>query len=199
MKFGVVLLFVFVLSSCAVITQTVPTEEVNQTWQARTTYLNENKAWTVHMSLSGKTSQKKFSVRLVWGQQADHYQIKLRDFIGRTVAVIDGWPDKVVVNTSKGKKYESNDAESLLLELFDMHIPLKGLSYWLRALPKPESATQALVFNAQGLPENIQQEGWEMSYLDYQSYDACKMPKQMLLSYNDLELSLTLNRWTFAP
>lgn len=193
------LVAVLALNACVSVIPIVPTEDVNQAWKDRASYLNEHESWTAHMSLIGVTEQQKFKTRVVWEQQSDQYQIKLRDFIGRTIAVIDGSATGVVAKTSKGKRYQGSDAEALINELFGIRIPVTGMRYWLQGLPQPNNKVEQLTLTDDGLAENIHQQGWHITYPNYLDNVPYKMPSDVLLAFDELELTVNVSQWTFSP
>ena len=191
-------IMVFVLSSCITVNQTIPVDDIDKFWLDRADYLYENPHWTAKMSLLGVTDEQKFKTKVIWQQKADHYQIKLQDFIGRTVAIIDGSSESVVVKTSKGQQYTGDDAETLIKELFGMHIPVSGLRYWLQGLPQPKSKLDELKLSEEGLAETIRQHGWKMSYPNYIANDPFKMPSQVLLAIENITLTVKINQWDLS-
>lgn len=194
-KSSLVLLLVSSLSACISVTHVPTTEEVEQVWDARANYLYQQESWEAHLSLVGITDQQKFKTRVVWNQQSDDYQIKLRDFIGRTIAIIDGSPLEVVAKTSKGQRYQGDDAESLIDELFAINIPVTGMRYWLQGLPVPDVEVDQLLFNDEGLAQTLNQQGWKISYPYYVSNKPYKMPSQVLLEYEDIKLTAKISQW----
>ncbi|MDW3095393.1 MAG: lipoprotein insertase outer membrane protein LolB [Gammaproteobacteria bacterium] len=197
-KSSLVLLLVSLLSACISVTK-VPTEDVKQVWDARANYLYQLEDWEAQLSLVGVTNQQKFKARVVWYQQTDDYQIKLRDFIGRTIAIIDGSPSEVVAKTSKGKRYQGDDAETLIDELFAINIPVTGMRYWLQGLPLPSVEVEQLNFNDEGLAHILNQQGWKISYPYYMSNNPYKMPSQVLLEFEDIELNVKISQWKLSP
>ena len=194
----IAVLSVFALSACITVNQTIPVEDIDQSWMKRADYLYENSRWIAKMSLVGKTDEQKFKTKVIWQQKDETYQIKLQDFIGRTVAIIDGSEDAVVVKTSKGQQYKGDNAEALIKELFGMHIPVSGLRFWLQGLPQPNRQLDELMLSEEGLAESIRQQGWLMSYPYYVANDPFKMPSQVLLGIEDLLLTVKITQWEFS-
>ncbi|MFK7795256.1 MAG: lipoprotein insertase outer membrane protein LolB, partial [Gammaproteobacteria bacterium] len=166
-KISVLILTALLLPACIKVTQPLPVEDAKQAWDVRTNYLYEQQDWTAHIALVGNSHQQKFKVRVIWKQQSENYQIKLRDFIGRTIAIIDGTPSGVVAKTSKGERYQGDDAETLINELFAINIPVTGMRYWLQAVPVPVETIDHIELDDNGLAETISQQGWTMSYPQY--------------------------------
>lgn len=194
----IVVVTICFLSACVTINQTIPVEDIDQSWLNRTDYLYENPHWVAKMSLLGVTDEQKFKTKVIWQQKGESYQIKLQDFIGRTVAIIDGSEETVVVKTSKGQRYQGDDAEALIQELFGMHIPVTGLRYWLQGVPQPRSKLDELKLSEEGLAETMQQHGWQMSYPYYVANDPFKMPSQVLLAIDNLSLTVKISQWDFS-
>lgn len=192
-----ILLLNLILSACVSVTPIVPTGDANQLWSTRSDYLYQQNYWDAQLSLIGVTDEQKFKTRAVWEQRGDRYTIKLRDFIGRTVAVIEGSSDDVYVKTSKGQTYQGDTAEQLIQQLFDIQIPVAGMRYWLLGLPKPDVEVTQLMLNDLGLAERVEQQGWSMSYPSYKQADPFHMPTQIMLDYHDIDLAVKVSQWTF--
>ena len=198
MRLIVAVLSICTLSACITVNQTQPVDDIDQSWIKRADYLYENSHWIAKMSLVGVTDEQKFKTNVIWQQKDDAYQIKLQDFIGRTVAIIDGSEDAVFVKTSKGQQYQGDNAEALIEELFGMQIPVTGLRFWLQGLPQPNSRLDELMLSEEGLAETIRQQGWLMSYPYYVANDPFKMPSQVLLGIENLSLTVKITQWDFS-
>jgi len=196
-KCVIVSLIAMALTGCVTVTPVITKQDADQIWQARSEYLYQQNHWTVHLALIGVTAEQKFKTRAIWEQKGDRYTIKLRDFIGRTVAIIDGSPEAVSAKTSKGEQFKGDNAEQLIKQLFDIQIPVAGMRYWLLGLPKPNVEIKQLALNDQGLAEQVNQQGWAMSYPYYLEYDPFKMPSQILLAYDDIDLTVKVSQWVF--
>jgi len=178
------------------VTPVVPMGDANQLWNVRSDYLYQQDNWDAQLSLIGVNEQQKFKTRAVWEQRGDRYTIKLRDFIGRTVAVIEGSPDDVRIKTSKGQTYQGDTAEQLIEKLFDIQIPVSGMRYWLLGLPRPNIEVAQLMLNDLGLAEHVEQQGWSMSYPSYKEKNPFHMPSQIILDYDDIDLTVRVSQWT---
>jgi len=194
-KLSLILIPVWLLSACISITQVPPANDAKQVWDARSSYLYGQKNWIAQMALIGNTNQQKFKTRVVWEQQAENYQIKLRDFLGRTIAIIDGSPSNVVAKTSKGERYQGDDAEMLINELFAINIPVTGMRYWLLGVTLPNETIDQLTLDDNGLAKTLSQQGWKISYPDYMQNDPYKMPSQVILEFENIKLTVKISQW----
>ena len=189
-------LIVVALAACTTTAPKItPIDNADLAWEKRKSYIYKHPEWVAHLSLIGVTEQEKFKTRIIWQQRHDGYQIKLRDFIGRTVALIEGSAEKVVVKTSKGERYEDQNAETLIYGLFGLRIPVAGMRYWLRGVPQPETEYIDLLLRADGLAENMRQAGWLLSYQNYANQDPVRLPTHAVFEYDDLALTVKVARW----
>lgn len=196
MKIAVVLLL-FVFAGCTLTPTPKPSSDVPDLlgWQNRNAALYLQDEWLAHFSLIGVNAKQKFKTRVIWTQNQDTYQIKLKDFIGRTVAIIDGSLDGVKVKTSKGQHYEGSDADELVQNLFGIEIPVQGMHYWLRALPLPEHEYQLLALNNENLAEHMTQSGWQLDYDDYFQYETATLPQYITMQFEQLMLTVKVSHW----
>lgn len=192
-------LIVLALVACTTTAPKIaPIDDADLAWEKRKSFLYQHPEWVAHLSLVGVTEQEKFKTRIIWQQRQDGYQIKLRDFIGRTVALIDGVPGKVVVKTSKGERYEDRNAETLIYGLFGLRIPVAGMRYWLRGVPQPDAEYINLLLRADGLAQNMSQSGWQLSYQNYADQEPVRLPTRAVFEYEDLALTVKVARWELA-
>ena len=195
-KLGLVLLLVLLFSACTLNLQPSLVENTKQKWDARTNFLYQKQNWTAQIALIGNNQQEKFKTRVVWEQQSDTYQIKLHDFIGRTIAVIDGTPSGVIAKTSKGERYQGDDAEALIDELFAINIPVSGMRYWLQGVPIPNETIDQILLDDSGLTKSLSQQGWEITYPHYLQNEPYKMPSQVILEFENIKLTVKITQWT---
>lgn len=189
-KLIITALLLSVLSACAIVPQ-----QPSGSDQVRGDYLLELSSWSMNMSLLAKTPQAKYKARLQWQQMPEQYQIRVRDFIGRTIATIQGTPQIVVAKTVKGRRYENVDADLLLAELTGLQVPVNGLQYWLLGLTDPRFEVQAYQTDTQGLPQVIQQMGWTIRYQAYQAVGSVAMPERIKLDQDGVSLQLKISHW----
>ena len=127
------------ITSCAGPQSVLRTEAPVVDWSTHLKQMQTLAEWQAQMIIYGQDRTEKFKLRLLWKQQGDRYQIKIKDFIGRTVAVLEGVPGQVSLKTSKGQHYQGENADQLLEELLDLPIHISGMRYWLLGVPAPES------------------------------------------------------------
>lgn len=191
MRFFMILVLTIVLSACAT-TQVQPPQQAID----RSEYLMQLTGWDAHMTVVAMTAQEKLKARLHWQQTSQGYTIKLRDFIGRTVAVIESDEFGVVARTSKGQQYQGADADGLLADLTGLKLPINGLKYWLQGLADPQQKLLRITESENQLPQMIEQAGWTIHYASYQYDERVPMAKNINLDHEDIHLQVKIVRWS---
>jgi outer membrane lipoprotein LolB len=108
---------------------------------------------------------------------------------------------------------KADDPESLMREEFGWSLPVDGLSDWILGLPTNSQSHQEL--NAFGYLSKLEDQGWEIFYLGYQSFplgisqgisqdsnSSCfylpqeaGLPTRIILKRDPLKLVLVLSDW----
>lgn len=185
----------FLVSACPAPQPVLRTEASVMDWQMHLKQMQAVAEWQAEMVIYGQDSNEKFKLRLLWEQQGDRYQIKIKDFIGRTVAILEGVPEQVSLKTSKGQHYQGEDADQLIQELLNLPIRISGMRYWLLGVPAPENSHQLLKVNADGLAAEIEQQGWQLKYLAYSQQSGQWLPSQAEFSIDDVRLHAKISQW----
>ena len=191
MRLIIIASMALVLSACAALQIQPPQRDID-----RSDYLLQRMKWDAHMTVLAMTAQEKLKARLHWQQTEQGFTIKLRDFIGRTVAVVEGDAQGVVARTSKGQRYQGTDADSLLADLTGLKLPINGLKYWLQGLADPDQTLTQRTDDENQLPLMIQQSGWTIHYASYQYDEKVPMAKNITLDHQDIHLQLKIASWS---
>ena len=94
-----------------------------------------------------------------------------------------------------GRELVDSTPEALLEQVIGWSLPIGGMEYWIRGMPRPGSDYRHRV-NAAGLARSIRQDRWEIVYSDY--FDAAAepaLPRRMRLARDDLNIKLVIERW----
>ena len=164
-------------------------------WQTHLIQQQALSEWQAQMVIYGQDRDQKFKLRLLWKQQGERYQIKIKDFIGRTVAVLEGVPGEVSLKTSKGQHFQGEDADQLIYELLNLPIHISGMRYLLLGVPEPASPHRLLQVSADGLAAEIQQQGWQLKYLSYSQQSGRRLPSQAAFSIDQVHLRAQIKQW----
>lgn len=148
----------------------------------------------VEFDLSGRLvaryGAEAFSGNIAWRHARSADELLITSALGAGVARIVRQGDSVVLTTAEPREYRAPDAEALTEEVLGFRLPLAGLADWVRGRPSTESAASA-EYSPDGRLLSLQQQGWNVEYLDYQD----KRPTRLRLTYPGIELRLAVSEW----
>ena len=148
----------------------------------------------VEFDLSGRLAARyrgeAFSGNIAWRHARSADEMLITSTLGAGVARIVRQGDSVVLTTAEPREYRAPDAEALTEEVLGFRLPLAGLADWVRGRPSTESPASA-EYSPDGRLLSLQQQGWNVEYLDYQD----KRPARLRLTYPGIELRLAISEW----
>jgi outer membrane lipoprotein LolB len=134
------------------------------------------------------------SGNVAWRHARDTDELLITTPVGGAVARIERDGNGVTLTGSDGDQHRAADAESLTERVLGFRLPLEGLSDWVRARPAAGQSAVAQ-YDLSGRLASLEQSGWRIEYLDYESAHAGAMPTRMRLHYPALELRLAIHEW----
>jgi outer membrane lipoprotein LolB len=135
--------------------------------------------------------------QLSWRSHTDEQVIDLSGAMGRGGGRLLLRPGVAVLITREGDRYEAEDPDALLAQVAGRPLPVRGLEYWVRGLPRPGVGFDPRV-DAQGRPAGLIQDGWEIGYGPFEDADGMMMPMSVELRRGDVSLRLHIQRWQLA-
>jgi outer membrane lipoprotein LolB len=148
----------------------------------------------VEFDLSGRLAARygneAFSGNIAWRHARSADEMLITSALGAGVARILRQGNSVVLTTAEPREYQAADAEALTEEVLGFRLPLAGLADWVRGRPSTESPASA-AYAPDGRLLSLQQQGWNIEYLDYQG----KRPSRLRLTYPGIELRLAISEW----
>ena len=170
-------------------------------WEARQQALSKLDSWTLIGRIGVTTESEGWHGNLRWSQQQRDYAIDIVGPLGQGRVTIQGNDYGVRVRTADGE-YTANDPEQLLAETAGLRIPLRGLLYWVRGLPKPGVAG-VLRGDNQGRLTHLEQEGWVIDYPSYVPVEirgtVVDFPDRVDARQNGLQVKLVIREWNLSP
>src|SRR5579885_802174 len=169
------------LAACAgTVRPTAPvgteTPAVRAAWQAQQTALARLGTFALRGRLA-KTGFGGFSGELSWIQDGSHFEVNIR---------------------TKDGSYQTDAPEQLMQDKLGWSLPVDGLRYWVLGLPAPGTTPQ-LRLNSEGLLQSMDQEGWHLDYLEYQTADGYRLPRMFTLSDAQRGFRVVIDQWSLAP
>ena len=171
---------------------------------------------TAHFNVLGKASlsdgKRHAQISLRWQQRGEYYVIHLYGPLGSGAVRLSNaarHPSAPAAKTAKhaqahrlavyyqdmkGEVRSYGSAEKLLEKECGWRLPIAGLEWWLRSLPRPEAAA-IVVGDKAGRTTQIEQDGWTIEYLSYQSIAKKTYPHKVRLSRDKHLLKFVLREW----
>ncbi|MGF1525666.1 MAG: lipoprotein insertase outer membrane protein LolB [Candidatus Competibacterales bacterium] len=150
-----------------------------------------------HFDLQGRVSltrgEEGWHASLNWRQRGDAYTIDLVGPLGQGQVLITGSGDDAVLE-SGDRRLVADDPDALVAAATGFALPVAGLRHWVRGLPAPDGP-RTLRGDPQGRVTNLQQAGWTIDYLGYQTVDALDVPRRIDARRGELRLKLVIGHW----
>ena len=187
---GIILLGLFLVGCVSQPTHWIPVQNPALAWNNHQNELKQIHDFTVEGKAGisdGKTGQT-FSFN--WVQHSTYYQIDFYGPLGVKIASLLKNKDGVFLDTQSGKLSASNP-ETLMQEELGFSLPIQGLQDWIIGLPQHETSEKQL--NPYGYLMNLKEDGWEISYLDYERYQGLGVPHKMILKNGQYRVVLLIS------
>jgi outer membrane lipoprotein LolB len=196
MRAGVAALLAAALAGCASLFPRAPAPEVppevsQALWQQHRKQL----AKIGDFALNGRIASGMLGrADLYWKQQANgRFSMRVSGPLGVGAAELSGNARQVRVRTAQGEEF-TTDPEAWLQQQFGWSLPVRGLRWWALGLPAPGIRYQ-LELDAEGRAARIVQNGWDLSYTEYQEVDGIVLPKRVEAVNGENEVRLLADRW----
>lgn len=195
------LLIIFIsilLSSCITLPADQGALHQNVSWPTRVKHIEKIQAWQLYGAIAIKTSQAGQAASFNWQQQANqHYTIGLYGPLGAGRVTLIGTPNQVSL-TANGKQYHAKTPESLMQDVLGWQLPVHNLYYWIRGIPAPNlPATRQ--FDAANRLSKLEQQGWQVTYLQYTGVNGVDLPTKIMLKNQQLSVKVVLSSWQLTP
>lgn len=165
---------------------------------ARVQALRARPDWAFQGRVAVSNGKEGGSGRLDWNQQGAGYHVQLSAPVTRQSWVLQGEPGGAArLEGLQGGPREGADARLLLLEATGWDIPVDGLPDWIRGLV-PEGGTDAgLQRDGEGRPRRLQQDGWDVQYLDWYppGADRPALPRRIEASRGQAKVRVLVDQW----
>ncbi len=209
---GIFYLMLCCCAGCSVKTKTKAIATTSTTC-THTTALSAAK--TLHFKVLGKASlsdgKRHAQISLRWQQRGEHYIINLYGPLGSGAVRLSNTHSHLPASSTQSAKHSRSgrsvyyqdmkgelrsygSAETLLEQECGWRLPISGLVWWLRGLPRPEE-TAIIVRDKAALITQIAQDGWTIQYLSYQSIKGKTYPHKVHLSRDKRHLKFVLRDW----
>ncbi len=170
----------FLLGGCATAPSPAPVANPALAWRARVAKLAPLGTWDVRGRLALRTAHHGGEVSLRWVRDDSRYTIHLSGPLGHGLVQLQQGPGGARLEDAHRHVYRAANAEVLLFETTGWHVPLDGLTYWIRGLPVPGIPHEQNLDGA-GQLQYLQQLGWTIRFLAYARYGRYILPRDIEL------------------
>ena len=121
-------------------------------------------------------------------------EMNLYSPLGGKIAEIINGNNGVTLTTSDNKVFNAQDPEALTESTLGWRLPITKLSDWIVGRPA-NGAISNVKWDEDGKLKKFNQEGWEISYLEYKESNQIVLPSKMNIRNSKLNLRLIIDRW----
>jgi outer membrane lipoprotein LolB len=163
--------------------------------QAREAQLSAHPDWSLgaHVFVSDG-AQNSGSGDLEWRQAGDGYDFTLRAPNGKTWK-LGGDARGALLEGVDPQPVRGDDPQRLLRERLGWEVPLNGLASWVRGLRRPGQKGE-LQFDENGLPAQLEQDGWKIEYRDWFTDRTPPLPRKVYATRGSARVKLAIDRWS---
>lgn len=196
MRYLLLLLFLLLAGGCSNVPERPPVPDQDASWQQHYQRLLKQDQWSLHGRLAVKANDNGWNLTIHWEQRPNAFDISLIAPFGRGSLHLSGSPYIARLTTSDGDAFIADDPEALLQEQLGWHIPVSALRYWVRGIPSPQLNITATELDQWGRLQRLQQAGWTIRFLDYQSQAGLDLPRRVFASHPDADVRLVVSDWS---
>ncbi len=169
-------------------------------WTNQQRVNNRIQRWLINGRIAMQNEDDGVQLDYEWKQlNATDYNIRLQAPFGISTALVSGRAEGVSIKTSSGDSLFDTDVDRLMLRLNGWPLPVKGLHYWVRGLPSPDSDYSVPQWNDNGMPKVILQDGWRIEFRRYtlisQQY---VLPRKVFIRRpgKEIQVRLIVRKWS---
>jgi len=168
------------LTACAVAPTREPVPSPEATWGQHRKLLGEFDSWEAAGKLAVNTHQRGGSASMIWRRDREDHYVNLYGPLGSGRVVLTR--DTSGARLQDGKKVvQGKSAEDVLYRAVGWRVPFAAMQYWILGVPAPKlDYTKTL--DAYGRLEKLQQDGWDIQFLEYQMFAQQELPRKMVLT-----------------
>jgi len=185
-----------VIAGCSQFGGPAGDEQAQRLWAARQQAMAALDTWDIHARAVLTLKGEAYNISLSWKREADRFMLLLQAPFGQGVFRIDGVVgDLYRLRLPDGQVFTDATPETLLEKVIGWSLPIVGLEYWIRGIPRPDSDFSHRITPA-GRLRSISQDRWTIDYLDYfETRQAAQLPRRIKLTRDEITLKLVIERW----
>ena len=180
----------FLLGACTSPGPTVPGDRASQQ-QA----LAQMDSWTARGKVALRSPDSSESASMLWQQRGEHTEIYLSGPVGVGATTLKSDGQTLEMRRGNDRQVFDISSRAALARNTGWDLPLAALPYWLRGLAAPRGEVQASSVDAAGRLATLEQDGWSVTYSNYQSVDGLILPGRLEAVQGDTRVKVIIHSW----
>lgn len=187
------------LAACATLQGHTPSGAPDSAaWQAHRAALLKLPDWEFSGRVGIVTAKDGGSGSLDWKQQGETLTFDFRGPLGAGAIHIQGQDGTLVVQTSRGESFITDDPERDIEQRLKVPLPVLSMRYWMLGMPDPHADFEQAL-DAHGELTSLTQRGWQVQYQEYAVVQGLSLPVKLSLERGDVRIKVAISDWTLAP
>lgn len=152
-------------------------------------------SWSIRGKLAIKTPQESAIGYLSWSQEKQNYQIVISGPLGQGTTEIKGSKNQVSLTNSQTGTVSAPNPDQLIAEQLGWRFPVTNIRHWVKGQASPLSQAQQQ-HSDNGDLEELQQDGWKVSFSRYQNHSGYRLPGRIKLQQKPYKFTLIVKEWS---
>lgn len=179
------------LSACQPARHLPPASSAQQT-----PHLLHISQWQAEGKLALSYSGERDTASFDWRQRKQNYAIHLFGPLGQGSTWLKKQAGAVTLEAPKTGRQTAQSAEELMLANLGWQVPVSNMQYWIRGLAAPAPSPTAVQYDTTSHMVKLQQEGWQVEYQQYETFNGWHLPTKLTAKRDDISLRLVIKQWS---
>ncbi|MDD5295322.1 MAG: lipoprotein insertase outer membrane protein LolB [Rhodocyclaceae bacterium] len=154
------------------------------------------RAFALEGRFSIKAGNEGQSGRIAWSHWPEGDNVLFLSPLGQGMATLEADATGARLELADRRSYSAATPDELTDKVLGRPLPLRRVPRWVLGLPGPGGNQTR---DGNGQPLSIQEEGWRVDYLAWESDAPRALPTLLRISRDDVELKLHIDGWSLKP
>jgi outer membrane lipoprotein LolB len=194
----ITLLIALAISSLFTGCSTIPNKDFstkNISWQEQQKNNINLSNWHIVGKIGFTDGKDGGSASIDWIQEKDNFKITLYGPFKVGTSYITKRNGVINLSTSEGIKQTATSPEEVILQQFGWTIPIDGLIYWAKGIPKKNIPIKLIQLSKEKRLDKLSQQGWNIEYYNYKNFGKFILPTKINLQYKNIKIKLIFKNW----
>jgi outer membrane lipoprotein LolB len=152
--------------------------------------------WETSGRVGIRTPEDAVSGNFNWQKDPKTFSLNIVVPFGQGATKLNKSKEGIVTLAYEDTVITGTNPATLLQQELGWEFPVEQVSYWIRGLPDPSSASRTTNDPDSNLPSEIEQDGWLVTYTNFTEIDGLSLPQKMQVSNPPFKVNLIINQWT---